>query len=57
MEGTFIIFLLSLLAYIPLASVLLYVWWKYGKGEVGISIARTVFLAGSFLLIFVTLFV
>jgi hypothetical protein len=57
MEGTFIILLLALLAYIPLTAVLLYIWWKYGKGEVGVSIARTVFLAGSGILIFVMLFV
>ena len=52
MEGSLIIFLLTLVTYIPLAIVLLYVWWKYGKGEIGVSIARAVFLAGSFALIF-----
>ena len=52
MDGTFLIFILTLVVYIPLASILLYVWWKYGKGEVGVSIARTIFLAGSLVLIF-----
>jgi hypothetical protein len=52
MEGMLLIFALTLIAYIPLASVLLYIWWKYGKGETGVSIARTVFLAGSAVLIF-----
>jgi uncharacterized metal-binding protein len=52
MDGTLLIFILTLVAYIPLATVLLYVWWKYGKEEVGVSIARTVFLSGSLVLIF-----
>lgn len=52
MEGSLLIFLLALVAYIPLAAVLLYVWWKYGKGERGVSIARAVFLAGSIGFIF-----
>lgn len=52
MEGSLIIFLLTLVVYIPLSAVLLYVWWKYGKEEAGVSIARAVFLAGSFALIF-----
>jgi hypothetical protein len=47
-----LIFFLTLLTYIPLASVLLFIWWKYGRGELGVSIARTVFLAGSLGLIF-----
>lgn len=47
-----LIFLLTLVTFLPLAGVLLYVWWKYGKGEIGVSIARTVFLAGSLLLLF-----
>lgn len=52
MNGSLLIFALALLGYIPLAAVLLYVWWKYGKGEPGVSIARVIFLAGSFALIF-----
>lgn len=52
MSGALLIFMLSLVAYIPLACVLLYVWWKYGKGEFGVSLARAVFLAGSLFLIF-----
>lgn len=52
MEGTLIIFVLTLITYIPLSIVLLYVWWKYGRNEAAVSIARSVFLAGSFALIF-----
>ncbi len=51
MEGTFIIFILTLTTYIPLSIVLLYVWWKYGRNELGVSVARTVFLVGSAALI------
>lgn len=47
MKGGLLIFILTLVVYIPLTIVLLYVWWKYGKGEIGVSIARTVFLLGS----------
>lgn len=50
--ATLLIFILTLLVYVPLAVVLLYVWWKYGKGEVGVSVARALFLSGSLLLIF-----
>lgn len=51
MNGGLLIFLLSLLVYVPLACVLLYVWWKYGKNEIGVSIARAVFIGGSVALI------
>jgi hypothetical protein len=52
MDGALLIFILTLITYIPLAWVLLYVWWKYGKGESGVSVARVIFLAGSCVLIF-----
>ncbi len=52
MDGTFLIFILTLVTYIPLAVALLYVWWKYGKGETGVPIARTIFVSGSALLLF-----
>ena len=48
MDGAIIIIFLTLVIYIPLAGILLYVWWKYGKGEMGVRIARVVFLLGSF---------
>ena len=51
MEGGYIIFLLTLTAYLPLAGVLLYVWWKFGKDEPGVVLARKVFLLGSLLLV------
>lgn len=50
--GGLLIFALTLITYLPLAGILLYVWWKYGKGDLGVSLARTVFLAGSLLLLF-----
>jgi hypothetical protein len=52
MDGAFLIFILTLVTYVPLASVLLYVWWKYGRGEIGVTIARSVFLCGSLVLVF-----
>lgn len=52
MEGGLVILLLTLVAYIPLSAVLLYVWWKYGRSEPAVSTARIVFLTGSFTLLF-----
>lgn len=51
MSLPFIIFLFTLLMCIPLSGMLLYVWWKYGKGERGVAIARIVFLVGIFVLL------
>jgi hypothetical protein len=51
MNGAILIFIFTLMAYIPLAMILLYVWWKYGNDEAGVSIARGIFLMGSFALI------
>jgi hypothetical protein len=50
MQLGLVIFILTLIVYIPLAAMLLYVWWKYGKHEPVVSLARTVFLLGSFAL-------
>ena len=47
MDGRLIIFLGSLIVYIPIAGVLLYVWWKHGKDEMAVTQARIIFLAGS----------
>lgn len=52
MDGALLIFMLTLIVYIPLAAVLLFIWWKYGKDEQGVKLARIVFLSGSALLIF-----
>ncbi len=52
MDVTLIIFILSLIVYIPLAGVLLYVWWKHGKHERVVNFARLIFLLGSFGLFF-----
>jgi hypothetical protein len=51
MNAALLIAVVSLVVYIPLASALLYTWWKYGKGEKGVSLARAIFLTGSFLLL------
>ncbi len=50
MDGALIILLTTLVIYIPLAGILLYVWWKFGKNEKGVTIVRLVFLLGSALL-------
>lgn len=57
MDGTLLIFIFAIMAYLPLAGVLFYIWWKYGKGEVGVSIARTIFIVGSCVIIFSMLFI
>lgn len=51
MDGALLIFGLTILTYIPLAAALLFVWWKYGKEEPVVSVARVTFLCGSFVLI------
>jgi hypothetical protein len=48
MDGRLIIFLGSLAIYIPLAGILLYVWWKHGKDDSAVMLARIIFLFGSF---------
>jgi len=45
-----IIFSIAMVIYLPLAGSLLYVWWKYSKGEIKVSIARIIFLFGSLFL-------
>lgn len=52
MYGQIIIVLITMLIYIPLAGILLYVWWKHGKDEGGVAIARIIFLLGSVTLFF-----
>lgn len=50
MDGSIIILFLTVAVYIPLAGALLYVWWKHGKNEKGVAIARIIFLIGSLML-------
>ncbi len=50
MDARLIIFLASIFVYIPLAGVLLYVWWKHGKDDTAVTKARIIFLVGSFCL-------
>lgn len=50
MFGPVMVLFFTIAVYIPLSGVLLYVWWKHGKGEAGVTIARSVFLVGSLLL-------
>jgi heme/copper-type cytochrome/quinol oxidase subunit 2 len=45
-----IIFLTTLVITLVLAGALLYVWWKYGKEEKGVALARVVYLTGLLLL-------
>lgn len=47
MQPGLAIFIFTLIIYVPLSVMLLYVWWKYGKHEPVVSLARTVFLLGS----------
>ncbi|MCX6757050.1 MAG: hypothetical protein NTW35_02795 [Candidatus Nomurabacteria bacterium] len=42
-----IILVITLIVYLPLAISLLYVWWRFGKGEIKVAIARAIFLLGS----------
>lgn len=51
-----IIVALTVLIYIPLAGILLYVWWKNGKGELAVVIARRIYLTVSAFL-FILLFI
>lgn len=50
MSIPFIIIFVTLLIYLPLAGALIYVWWKYGSHEIGVSIARVIFILGSLVL-------
>lgn len=50
MDGALVILFTTLVIYIPLAGILLYVWWKFGKNEKGVFISRLVFLFGSAML-------
>jgi hypothetical protein len=50
MIGSIIILFVTIAIYLPIAGVLLYVWWKHGKGEKGVMLARIIFLIGSALL-------
>lgn len=45
------LFVFTLVVYIPLALLLLYVWYKYGLEDKAVRIARAVFLLGSFVLL------
>lgn len=41
------IFFVSIIIFLPLTGILLYVWNKYGKGEKKVMAARIIFLLGS----------
>jgi heme/copper-type cytochrome/quinol oxidase subunit 2 len=47
MNVDLIIFLITFALFLPLAGALLYVWWKYGKEEKAVGVARIVFLVGT----------
>lgn len=50
MDGSIIILFITVALYIPLAGTLLYIWWKHGKEESGVAVARIIFLLGSLFL-------
>lgn len=50
MIGPFIFLFFTLAVYIPLSCVLFYVWWKHGKDEKGVMVARIVYIIGSIVL-------
>lgn len=56
MHISVILFLITLLIYIPMAAVLLYVWHKYGQGDKGVRFARTVYISGSLLILLYMIF-
>lgn len=49
--------IVALVVYVPLAAALLYTWWRYGKGDRAVSVARAIFLIGSVLLIAYMIFI
>lgn len=57
MHLSVIIFILTLVIYIPLAGVLLYVWHKFGRGDKGVRLAQTIYLLGSFMILGYMIFV
>ncbi len=57
MHISVILFLTTLIIYIPMAGILLYVWYKFGKGDGGVRVARSVYLAGSVFILGVMFFI
>ena len=51
MDPSIIIFCGTLIVYIPIASVLVYVWYKYGDSNPAVKTMRIIFLIGSFVLV------
>lgn len=50
MFGPIVIFFFTVAVYVPLSVALFYVWWKHGKDEKGVTIARFVYSMGSLFL-------
>lgn len=46
MEPHVLIFILTIVVFVPCAGVLLYVWHKYGSDEHAVTVARTTFILG-----------
>lgn len=57
MHISVILFLITLLIYIPMAGILLYVWYKFGKDDNGVRIARVIYLTGSLFIFGVMFFI
>lgn len=57
MHISVILFLITLLIYIPMAGILLYVWYKFGKEDGGVRVSRMVYLTGSLFVFGVMFFI
>ena len=57
MNISLILFLATVVIYIPMAGVLLYVWHKFGQGDGGVQKARIFYLVGSFSIVLFMLFI
>ncbi len=51
------VFLFTVVVFVPMALVLLYVWHKFGKGDGGVQIARVVYILGSFTILASMIFI
>ncbi|MBP6888446.1 MAG: hypothetical protein KBC21_01965 [Candidatus Pacebacteria bacterium] len=51
------LFLFTVVVSLPMSGVLLYVWYKFGKGDKGVQIARVVYVLGLFTILFTMIFV
>ncbi len=57
MHTSVIIFLTTLLIYVPMAGILLYVWQKFGTGDPGVRSAKVTYLVGSLFIFGIMFFI